>query len=185
MNLAAPCFSLRCPTPKPHESFSGSSPECRAAIRSFSTGSFAMGGLWRASGKRYFSPPRPTPSNRVFSTTVSVAGKRIFEGRDKEPERASKVQERRCGDRISLSNPPIQGLFDENREISVRPRVCGGGRSRSQTRLPLPYSLLTGKRTGKNRYLRGNSRRDHRKGPGLYGFSWPFPVKNNRERFLA
>jgi hypothetical protein len=79
-----------------------------------------MGALWRASGKRYFSPPRPTPSNRVFSTTVSVAGKRIFEGRDKEPERASKVQERRCGDRISLSNPPIQGLFDENREISVR-----------------------------------------------------------------
>ena len=135
MNLAAPCFSLRCPTPKPHESFSGSSPECRAAIRSFSTGSFAMGALWRASGKRYFSPPRPTPSNRVFSTTVSIAGKRIFEGRDKEPERASKVQERRCGDRISLSNPPIQGLFDENREISVRPRVCGGGCSRHRTSL--------------------------------------------------
>jgi hypothetical protein len=93
-----------------------------------------MGALWRASGKRYFSPPRPTPSNRVFSTTVSVAGKRIFEGRDKEPERASKVQERRCGDRISLSNPPIQGLFDENREISVRPRVCGGpGRTRTSS----------------------------------------------------
>ena len=101
----------------------------------FSTGSFAMGALWRASGKRYFSPPRPTPSNRVFSTTVSVAGKRIFEGRDKEPERASKVQERRCGDRISLSNPPIQGLFDENREISVRTRMRGGGCSRHRTSL--------------------------------------------------
>ena len=33
MNLLAPCFSSPCPTPKPHEFSSGSSPECRAARR--------------------------------------------------------------------------------------------------------------------------------------------------------
>src|ERR1700739_2655950 len=87
------------------------------------------------------------------SKLASVAGKRIFEGRDKEPERASKVQERRCGDRISLSNPPIQGLFDENREISVRPRVCGGAeRTRTACQARSRY------RTGLSRVIRrGNS----------------------------
>src|SRR6185369_9458931 len=42
-------------------------------------------------------------------TAVSVAGKRIFEVRDKEPERASKVQERRCRDKISLNGPADSG----------------------------------------------------------------------------
>jgi hypothetical protein len=42
-------------------------------------------------------------------TAVSVAGKRIFEVRDKEPERASKVQERRCRDKISLNDPAHSG----------------------------------------------------------------------------
>jgi hypothetical protein len=44
-------------------------------------------------------------------TAVSVAGKRIFEGRDKELERASQVQERRCRDRISLNNPAHSGAI--------------------------------------------------------------------------
>jgi hypothetical protein len=127
----------------------------------------------------------PRARTESLRTKVSVAGKRNFQGRDKEAETASKVRARHCRDEVSLNNPANSGLVSENQEISVCGRMRGGGRSRSQTRLPLPYSLLTGKRTGKNRYLRGNSRRDHRKGPGLYGFSWPFPVKNNRERFLA
>jgi hypothetical protein len=36
-------------------------------------------------------------------TAVSVAGKRIFEGRDKELERASQVQERRCKSRHAVT----------------------------------------------------------------------------------
>ena len=46
-------------------------------------------------------------------TAVSVSGKRIFEGRDKEPASASKVLEGRCGHKISLNNPAHSGLFGE------------------------------------------------------------------------
>ena len=66
-----------------------------------------------------------TALNRI-RTAVSVAGKRNIEGRDKEAETASKVQGRRCRDKISLSNPANSGLVAENREISVRARMRGG-----------------------------------------------------------
>ena len=41
-------------------------------------------------------------------------------------EGARRILRPACRDRISLNNPPIRGLFGENREISVRPRVRGG-----------------------------------------------------------
>jgi hypothetical protein len=47
-------------------------------------------------------------------TKVSVAGKRNFQGRDKEAETASKVQGRRCRDKVSLNNPANSGLVSEN-----------------------------------------------------------------------
>jgi hypothetical protein len=56
--------------------------------------------LW----KMLFSSPRPTVSNRVSSNRSLRCRERIFEGRDKELERGSEVQERRCRDRISLNN---------------------------------------------------------------------------------
>ena len=49
--------------------------------------------------------PSPTShSNRSLRTEVSVAGKRNFQGRDKEAETALEIQGRRCRDKISLGN---------------------------------------------------------------------------------
>ena len=42
-------------------------------------------------------------------TKVSVAGKRNFQGRDREAETATEVQGRPCRDKISLATPPIRG----------------------------------------------------------------------------
>jgi hypothetical protein len=47
-------------------------------------------------------------------------------GRDKDPKMAAKVQESHCRDRARANNPANSGLFAENQEISVRPRVRGG-----------------------------------------------------------
>jgi hypothetical protein len=44
----------------------------------------------------------------------SVAGKRNFQGRDKEAETASNVQGRRCRDKVSLNKPANSGLVSEN-----------------------------------------------------------------------
>ena len=56
--------------------------------------------------------PSPTShSNRSLRTEVSVAGKRNFQGRDKEAETALEIQGRRCGDKISLGNSANSGLI--------------------------------------------------------------------------
>ena len=71
--------------------------------------------------------PSPTShSNRSLRTEVSVAGKRNFQGRDKEAETALEIQGRRCRDKISLGNSANSGLIAEFREISVRTRMRGG-----------------------------------------------------------
>ena len=77
--------------------------------------------------------PSPTShSNRSLRTEVSVAGKRNFQGRDKEAETALEIQGRRCRDKISLGNSANSGLIARLREISVRTRVRGGaGRTRT------------------------------------------------------
>jgi hypothetical protein len=66
-------------------------------------------------------------------TKVSVAGKRNFQGRDKEAETAWKVQGPRCRDKASLNNPANSGLVSENQEISVSGRMRGGA---ERTRTP-------------------------------------------------
>ena len=83
-------------------------------------------------------------------TAVSVAGKRIFEGRDKELERASQVQERRCRDRISLNNPAHSGAI--RREPGNRTmdplgwnslcRCCEATIPAARTAFPFPLRLL-------------------------------------------
>ena len=71
--------------------------------------------------------PSPTShSNRSLRTEVSVAGKRNFQGRDKEAETALEIQGRRCRDKISLGNSANSGLIAGFREISVRTRMRGG-----------------------------------------------------------
>src|ERR1700752_4774027 len=56
--------------------------------------------------------PSPTShSNRSLRTEVSVAGKRNFQGRDKEAETDLEIQGRRCRDKISLGNSANSGLF--------------------------------------------------------------------------
>ena len=65
-------------------------------------------------------------SNRSLRTEVSVAGKRNFQGRDKEAETALEIQERRCRDKISLGNPANSGLVAGFGEISVGTRMRGG-----------------------------------------------------------
>src|ERR1700688_3944416 len=85
--------------------------------------------------------PRARPSSSIIPrirtgslrTKVSVAGKRNFQGRDKEAETASKVQGRRRRDKISLNKPANSGLVAENEEISVCEKVRGGGRSQGRT----------------------------------------------------
>jgi hypothetical protein len=68
----------------------------------------------------------------VSSTEVSVAGKRNFQGKDKEAETALEIQGRRCRDKISLGNSANSGLIAGFREISVRTRMRGGaGRTRT------------------------------------------------------
>ena len=58
--------------------------------------------------------PSPTShSNRSLRTEVCVAGKRNFQGRDKEAETALEIQGRRCRDKISLGNSANSGLFAE------------------------------------------------------------------------
>ena len=77
--------------------------------------------------------PSPTShSNRSLRTEVSVAGKRNFQGRDKEAGTALEIQGRRCRDKISLGNSANSGLIAGFREISVRTRMRGGpGRTRT------------------------------------------------------
>ena len=78
--------------------------------------------------------PAQYPRIRTVSlrTKVSVAGKRNFQGRDKEAETAWKVQGPRCRDKASLNNPANSGLVSENQEISVSGRMRGGpGRTRT------------------------------------------------------
>ena len=57
----------------------------------------------------------------VSSTEVSVAGKRNFQGKDKETETALEIQGRRCRDKISLGNSANSGLIAGFREILARP----------------------------------------------------------------
>jgi len=54
-------------------------------------------------------PLSTSHSNRSLRTEVSVAGKRNFQGRDREAETATEVQGRPCRDKISLATPPIRG----------------------------------------------------------------------------
>ena len=98
--------------------------------------------LWLAAhGFRLWSSAVPLIRTESLRTKVSVAGKRNFQGRDKEAETASKVQGRRCRDKISLSNPANSGLIAENREISVRARVRGGpGRTRTANQIVMKWS---------------------------------------------
>jgi hypothetical protein len=63
----------------------------------------------------------PRARTESLRTKVSVAGKRNFQGRDKEAETASKVRARHRRDKVSLNNPANSGLVSENQEISV----CG------------------------------------------------------------
>jgi hypothetical protein len=55
-----------------------------------------------------------------------LSGNGIFRAETKRPKRLRKGQGHRGRDNVSLNNPPIRGLFDGNREISVRKRVRGG-----------------------------------------------------------
>ena len=86
----------------------------------------------------------------VSSTEVSVAGKRNFQGKDKEAETALEIQGRRCRDKISLGNSANSGIIAGFREISVRTRMRGGlGRTRTSNQavmrrgLPLPGRITT------------------------------------------
>ena len=91
--------------------------------------------------------PSPTShSNRSLRTEVSVAGKRNFQGRDKEAETALEIQGRRCRDKISLGN---SAKFGANRRVPEnlpleRECVVGSGGLEPPTKrlcasgLPLP-----------------------------------------------
>jgi hypothetical protein len=89
----------------------------------------------------------------VSSTEVSVAGKRNFQGKDKEAETALEIQGRRCRDKISLGNSANSGIIAGFREISVRTRMRGGAeRTRTACQARSRY------RTGLSRVIRrGNS----------------------------
>jgi hypothetical protein len=76
-------------------------------------------------------------------------GKRDFQGRDKEAETAQEIQGRRCRDKISLGYSANSGRIAGFREISVRTRMRGGGRSHRRTCLREKDSLVSGKNTGK------------------------------------
>ncbi len=86
-------------------------------------------------------------------TEDSVAGKRNFQGGDKEAETALEIQGRRRRDKISLGNPANSGLIAGFREISVRTRMRGGAeRTRTACQARSRY------RTGLSRVIhRGNS----------------------------
>ena len=56
-------------------------------------------------------------------TEVSVAGKRNFQGRDKEAETALEIQGRRCRDKISPGNSANSGLIAGVRESALE-REC-------------------------------------------------------------
>jgi hypothetical protein len=92
-------------------------------------------------------------SNRSLRTGVSVAGKRNFQGRDKEAETALEIQGRRCGDKISLGNSANSGLIAGFREISVRTRMRGGA-SRTRTWRRLMMSRLTARSPKSSCYAR-------------------------------
>jgi hypothetical protein len=81
-------------------------------------------------------------SNRSLRTEVSVAGKRNFQGRDKEAETALEIQGRRCRDKISLGNSANSGLIAGFREISVITRMRG--RPREQSHVERNQRLIEG-----------------------------------------
>src|SRR6476646_2099400 len=78
-------------------------------------------------------PSSTSHSNRSLRTEVSVAGKRNFQRGDKEAETTLEIQRRRCRDKITPGNSANSGPIARFREISVRTRVRGGGRSQSRT----------------------------------------------------
>ena len=82
----------------------------------------------------------------IHGTEVSVAGKRNFQGRDKEAETALEIQGPRCRDKISPNNPPIRGYSTRTGKPPLE-RECVVG--------------LRGTRTGcqaRSRYRTGLSR---------------------------
>ena len=81
---------------------------------------------WRVNAVGEGLPSPTSHSNRSLRTEVSVAGKRNFQGRDKEAETALEIQGRRCRDKISLGNSANSGQIAGFREISVRTRMRGG-----------------------------------------------------------
>ena len=81
---------------------------------------------WRVNAVGEGLPSPTSHSNRSLRTEVSVAGKRNFQGRDKEAETALEIQGRRCRDKISLGNSANSGRIAGFREISVRTRMRGG-----------------------------------------------------------
>ena len=78
--------------------------------------------------------PSPTShSNRALRPEVPVAEKWNFQRGDKEAETTLEIQGRRCRDKISLGNSANSRLIAGFREISVRTRMRGGGRSHRGT----------------------------------------------------
>jgi hypothetical protein len=123
-----------------------------------------------ANGARVSSrelPSLTSRSNRSLRTEVSVAGKRNFQGRDKEVETALEIQGRGCRDKISLGNSANSGLIAGFREVSVRTRMRGGA-SRTRTCRRLMMSRLTARSPKSSCYARP----DHTLGQNRSAAHW-------------
>jgi hypothetical protein len=86
---------------------------------------------------------------RSFRTEVSVAGKRNFQGGDKEAETTLEIQGCRRRDKISIGKPAGSGLIAGFWEISIRTRMRGG---RGSYAIPLVSPIVETKVRAKSPY---------------------------------
>src|ERR1700730_9974043 len=93
--------------------------------------------------KRGHAPLRRVRTGSL-PTEVSVAGKRNFQGRDKEAETALEIQGCRCRDKISPGDSANSRLIAGFREISVADEGIAVSSPARRSRLGSPRSQLLG-----------------------------------------
>src|SRR6476620_6758246 len=99
---------------------------------------------FRAFGKCYFRPHAQGVEPGLFEPQSPLPGNGFLKAETKSSKRLAGSRTPLQRQNLARQTPPIRGLFGENREISVRPRVRGGlGRTRTSNQAVMrPWSAI-------------------------------------------